>query len=269
MAREKSPAFQWYAKDFLSDGPCVAMSCAEVGAYVRLLSFCWVEESLPTSDAALARMAGLSNKEWASMSATVMGRFTLVDGCYRHGRLDKERVVQAKWREKSASGGRKSQLNRSHKATTVEPPLPPPLPPPLQPKTDSSDRRSQIASSEECVHTPPPPPLASRSEHRSHAACGRACLPAFLFREFVQLRGGPEDAARAEVDAWAMSLIRAIGDGGARAAESIGDPLKWWRTQWEAAHPAEAPVVQGPSQAELDASLEKELAYRARLKGVR
>jgi hypothetical protein len=77
-----------------------------------------------------------------------------------------------------------------------------------------------------------PHPLGARSEHASHAVCGRVCLPAFLFREFIQLRGGPEDEARADVDAWALAIIKALPED-----ERLGDPLKFWRARWEARFP--------------------------------
>ena len=72
-------------------------------------------------------------------------------------------------------------------------------------------------------------PLGAQSEHRSHALCGRICLPAFLYREFIKARGGPEDEARRDVDAWALAIIQALPD-----EPPIGDdPLKFWRARWQ------------------------------------
>jgi hypothetical protein len=78
-------------------------------------------------------------------------------------------------------------------------------------------------------------PLGARSEHASHAVCGRVCLPAFLFREFIQLRGGPEDEARADVDAWALAIVKALSDD-----EPLGDPLKFWRARWQQRFPTKS-----------------------------
>jgi hypothetical protein len=58
MAAEKAPAFQFYAKDFLTDGHVAGMTLAERGAYITLLCLCWQERSLPTETARLARMVG-------------------------------------------------------------------------------------------------------------------------------------------------------------------------------------------------------------------
>jgi len=164
-----------------------------------------------------------------------------------------ERV--AKWKETHGYACDSTVTNGVGNAVTTPPPDPPPPPPPdpvpLKP-----------------VYTAP---LAARSEHKAHAFCGRACLPAFLYREFVQLRGGAEDDARREVDDWALALVRAISDVGPRATEPIGDPLKWWRARWEEAHPTRKAEPADPhattsTKAEQDAAFETEVARRAKLK---
>jgi hypothetical protein len=58
------------------------------------------------------------------------------------------------------------------------------------------------------------------------------CLPGFLFREFLQLKGGPEDEARQDVDAWALAIMQGLSD-----TESFGDPIKFWRARWEQRFP--------------------------------
>jgi hypothetical protein len=74
-------------------------------------------------------------------------------------------------------------------------------------------------------------PLGARSEHRSHALCGRVCLPGFLFREFVQAVAGDE----ARVSTWARGIVAEWGEGGAKASAIVDDePVRWWRKQWKA-----------------------------------
>ena len=234
MAREKAPAFQWYPKDFLADGPCAAMSCAETGAYARLLSFCWLEHSLPADDRRLARMAGATVREWEQVKAAVLERFeTGEDGRLRHGRLDTERQAQAEWRAKSSNGGRTTQAKRNQPANQTST-----KPQPIgQPNVNTPSPSSDVHT----THNAHEAPLGSRREHAAHAMCGRVCLPGFILREFLNAKGGEEEAARAYVDTWAMGLIRAIAPGGPREAEVIGDPLKWWRYQWEAGHKTAKP----------------------------
>ena len=61
MSAEKSPAFQFYPKDFLTDSHVVAMTLAERGAYITLLCLCWLDRSLPVEMGALARLCGVSS----------------------------------------------------------------------------------------------------------------------------------------------------------------------------------------------------------------
>ena len=90
----KAPAFQFYARDWLADGAVLAMSCAARGAYINLLAACWLEGSLPSDPVALRRIAGADSDEWKEISDAVLARFALVNGAFRHGRLDAERQKQ-------------------------------------------------------------------------------------------------------------------------------------------------------------------------------
>lgn len=109
----KSPAFQWYAAEYLADMDVSLMSLEEEGAYVRLLNFCWREGSIPNDDEMLSRLCkGASTtvlrvvKERFQPSADDPSKLV-------HHRLEDERKKQREWREKSAEGGRKSAKLRS------------------------------------------------------------------------------------------------------------------------------------------------------------
>ena len=47
---DKSPAFQFYPKDWLTDPDVVCMNFAQKGAYITLLCYCWLEGQLPKND---------------------------------------------------------------------------------------------------------------------------------------------------------------------------------------------------------------------------
>lgn len=64
MSAEKSPAFQFYAKDFLSDGYVRMMTLEQVGAYILLLSHQWLEGGLPIE---LEHLAKLCNTDFEAM----------------------------------------------------------------------------------------------------------------------------------------------------------------------------------------------------------
>lgn len=126
----KAPAFQFYAAEYLADEHVQLMTLEEEGAYIRLLSFCWREGSIPNDPSALSRLCkGAST----TVLTTVLKRFKPngnQDDRLIHPRLESERVKQQQWREKSAQGGRasahkrkklKSEPPRQGGATTLQP----------------------------------------------------------------------------------------------------------------------------------------------------
>lgn len=122
------PAFQFYAADYLADEHVQLMSLEEEGIYVRLMSYCWREGSISNDPEILSRLC-----KGGSTTAirVVLARFQphpTAEGRLVHSRLEGEREKQAKWRQKSAEGGRKSVESRAKPPilTTlrvVEPPL--------------------------------------------------------------------------------------------------------------------------------------------------
>lgn len=109
----KPPAFQFYAAEYLADEHVQLMTLEEEGAYIRLLSFCWREGSIPSDISALSRLCkGAST----TVLAEVVKRFkpNSNEGRLVHPRLEAERIKQSQWREKSAQGGRASAHKRRH-----------------------------------------------------------------------------------------------------------------------------------------------------------
>lgn len=118
MAAEKSPAFQFYPKDILSDHNVAGMSNRELGAYIKLLCICWINVSLPTVIARLANMVGESAADFEAMWPAIEPCFVVDGDRLKHPRLDRERKKQADYREEQAAKGRKSAAKRS---TVVQP----------------------------------------------------------------------------------------------------------------------------------------------------
>lgn len=102
----KSPAFQFYPKDFLSDENVMLMSNQELGCYIKLISFCWIEGSIPSDIKNIAKLCG--------EDASVMSQlWQSIEKCFiagEKGRLDQprikaEKIKQQEYRSiKSASG---------------------------------------------------------------------------------------------------------------------------------------------------------------------
>jgi uncharacterized protein YdaU (DUF1376 family) len=119
----KSPAFQFYPADYTSSQRVRLLTLEEEGAYINLLCSCWLHGSIPADPAMAARLVGKGCS--ATLATTVLTMFTpsIQAGRMVHERLERERLKQADWREKSASGGRKSAELRKGASTTVQPPL--------------------------------------------------------------------------------------------------------------------------------------------------
>jgi len=111
----KSPAFQWYAKDFLSDLNVIRMSASEVGAYVLLISVCWVEEVLPNDLDDLALIARMPIDEFKKSWSKHLSRCFVLNektNTFFHPRLQKEFQKQKDFRKKKSDAGKASGRKR-------------------------------------------------------------------------------------------------------------------------------------------------------------
>lgn len=116
--KEKSPAYQRYPKDYLSDLKVQIMSLEQEGAYNRLMDMYWLEGFLPNNDEQLAMACKNCSME---VIRVVKLCFEVSDNDPSklvHPRLDKEREKQAIWRQKSSEGGKKSAEARAKKFKT-------------------------------------------------------------------------------------------------------------------------------------------------------
>jgi uncharacterized protein YdaU (DUF1376 family) len=90
----KPPAFQFYAKDWLSSPSVRCMSLCSVGAYIMLLASAWDNEpvaTLPDDDEKLRRLARCTPEEWAGSRDEVMANFESFE---EEGRLVNARLRQ-------------------------------------------------------------------------------------------------------------------------------------------------------------------------------
>lgn len=129
---EKSPAFQFYPKDWLSDENVAALSKEEEADYIRLICFCWLEGSIP-AELAQIELLLKPDREGNRMIDPVVYRCFEPDpnnpSRLVHPRLEKERKKQKDWREKCSVAGKASADARRAKrkaeakgsTTTVQP----------------------------------------------------------------------------------------------------------------------------------------------------
>lgn len=133
----KSPAFQFYASDFLTDTQ--SWDINEVGIYIRLLSNQWVNGSLPSDLIRLSRIAGCTHEE-IKKAWVILGFKFLInnDGSIYNQKLESVREAQVKFKEKQASngskGGRPKNIDNPNKTQ-------------IKPKINPSDNPNKSSSS--------------------------------------------------------------------------------------------------------------------------
>ena len=98
----KSPAFQFYPADFLAG--TAEMDPDEVGIYIRLLSYQWLNKFVRKDKA--ARLGG------GKISPAVLAKFEDANGELRNSRLEAERQKQADYREQQSLRGRAGAESR-------------------------------------------------------------------------------------------------------------------------------------------------------------
>ena len=155
----KSPAFQFYPKDFITDERVTLMSMQERGVYITLICKCWTEGTLPSDLVLLARLCGFP-------SAAFRKCWTAIAPCFRpcsrdasrlvHPRLEKERQKQRAYRRRQADNGRKGGRPPQSGKPTANPSLSAPGFPKesfalsdLRSSSSSSDSRQKTAAAPE------------------------------------------------------------------------------------------------------------------------
>ncbi|MET0462922.1 MAG: hypothetical protein ABW007_07200 [Chitinophagaceae bacterium] len=113
MAKNRPPAFQYYPRDTLMNPLVAVMSLEEFGAYWKLVSYVWLEGSLPSDEKQLAKLLRVTPKKFGKLWLAMEKLFKIEGDKLIHPELDEYRQKQEEWREKSAEGGRKSAQVRS------------------------------------------------------------------------------------------------------------------------------------------------------------
>lgn len=240
--RQKSPAFQFYPKDFLSDEKQLSMSLAEAGAYIRLISACWLEGSLPNEPKLLARLCGATSRQIGEMWPAIGRCFRLTeDGRWIHPRLEAERTKQATFRQRQSDAAA-SRWHKSGIVSASTPAIPEACSPVSclpSPSPDSGQERRAHPRTSGLDGTLP-------RDHLRHAWCsGRGkCVPDFLHQQFMQAVGGDRVATAKQLQEFYDATEAGWPEG------PIGDPpVKLWEREFAAKFPSVAPAPgQKPSR---------------------
>lgn len=107
----KSPAFQFYPKDWLSSTDISLMTPEQEGAYIRLICHMWDDEdcSLPDDDQKLAQLSRLGDR-WGDLMEPIKSAFMhhpKKANFFSHERLLAERKNQKKNRKKKQDAAKK------------------------------------------------------------------------------------------------------------------------------------------------------------------
>ena len=119
----RSPAFQFYANEWLGSTKIMLMSPAQEGVYIRLLAVAWnaPDCGLPDDDKQLAVLSRLG-EEWFNGGSTALREcFFVKGGRLFNKRLLAEREKQREWRRKSSIGGKRSaELRRKSRLAKAD-----------------------------------------------------------------------------------------------------------------------------------------------------
>lgn len=115
----KASGFSFSPSEYLANQQIQMLSLEEEGIYIRLLSYCWQNGSVPRDPEQAARLVGKG--ALTTVVASVLRLFHATSNPQELTHLDllqqKERLTQ--WKEKSAAGGRKSAAVRKGGSTIL------------------------------------------------------------------------------------------------------------------------------------------------------
>ena len=103
------PAFLFYVKDFLTSSTVMAMDLTEIGALIKLLCVCWINDGLPVDDRSVSKILSIDEQTFSKIWPNVKQAFVEVDGKLRNRRLDEERKRQIS----------RSEINRQNSLKAV------------------------------------------------------------------------------------------------------------------------------------------------------
>ena len=111
--KERAPAFQLYASDWLSSLTTRTMTLEERGAYVDLLCHAWLSGGIPADDQDIARLLGGGLRTWKRLKVRIDPCFSVVDGAKRRNPKQEEvRAARQSFRDRGARGGKQAASKR-------------------------------------------------------------------------------------------------------------------------------------------------------------
>jgi uncharacterized protein YdaU (DUF1376 family) len=119
IEEQPGPAFQFYARDWLTGQATTRMTGEQKGAFIDLLSHAWLSRppcSLPDDDEVLAKLCGLGRARWKKIGALVRAQFVAgSDGLLRNRKQEAVYRELLDFRARRSDSGRKGAEARWHR----------------------------------------------------------------------------------------------------------------------------------------------------------
>jgi uncharacterized protein YdaU (DUF1376 family) len=101
----RSPSFQFYASDFLSDINVASMTFEERGVYITALCHAWLEGGIPADEEELVRLFPGADRSAIARVSRCFSPAIANPSLLVNLRLEQERDKQVEWREKMSRAG--------------------------------------------------------------------------------------------------------------------------------------------------------------------
>jgi uncharacterized protein YdaU (DUF1376 family) len=231
-----SPAFQFYPNDFLGSTKVQQMSATEVGAYVLLLCACWLDGSIPSDTARLARIARMKEAQFARVWSHLLKEcFAERGDRFINTRLESERKKQTDYRKKQKDRADKRWESHGNATALQENET---RHPPGNAATGNALRSHSLSHSlsQEKTQTPRPPSLIPRRRMDAAWEGPRVYVPHRLHADLMALRGGDPS----ELLAWYESVSETF------VGEIDPDMFAFWRARYREKWPPTAETKPDP-----------------------
>lgn len=175
----------WYIGDYLAD--TMHLTRDQHGGYLLLIGAYWRRGGpLPDNDGHLAGITRASPVEWRKLRPVLAEFFEVIDGLWKHKRIDEERTRAETNTGKRAKAGATGAANRWHKDSNAHGK---PIAMPLA-NASQNDGPSPLPSEDKKERTPNGVPKKSRAKPKTTIPVGWD--PGDDGREFARARGKSE-----------------------------------------------------------------------------
>lgn len=114
---KRSPAYQWYVKDYESDEAVKLMTYEQEGIYHRLLDHQWLHGGIPSDPRQIAMLVPkVPLKRFLGLWPGIAVKFVDLDGRLVNEKLEKVRRDTAAYKALKAAAGRASAQHRAEQS---------------------------------------------------------------------------------------------------------------------------------------------------------